>query len=87
MKKLFQYGIPGKRPSRLFREGEVSEIAKHINSPRDIEDYRNNPLEFLRRKRIMEEHGTDSTSDRAFLGLAKSLQPFNPCDRKKEKPS
>ena len=83
----FQYGIPGKRPSRLFRAGEVPEIAKHINSLRDIEQYRANPLEFLHRKRLLAEYGTDSTSDRAFIGLAKSLQPIHPADRKKEKPS
>jgi hypothetical protein len=59
----------------------VAEIAKHINSPQDIEDYRKNPLEFLRQKQLIKQYGTDSASEAAFVGLAKALKP------EREKPS
>lgn len=79
--KSLRYGLPGKRPSRFFRKGEVEEIAKHINSPQDVKDQVKNPLEFLRQKQLIKQYGTDSASDDAFMGLAKALKP------NREKPS
>ena len=73
--KTLNYSPPKRRRYRqCWSRQEVVEVANCIKCKADVKALCENAGKFFEEKRILKGYGTDSASDRAFIGLAKQMK-------------
>jgi len=74
--KILNYSPPKRRYCRtsFASRQEIVELARWIKCKGDVKALCENPGKFFEETRVLKGYGTDSASDRAFIGLAKQLK-------------